>query len=65
MLHVADCPASDEHGGPPLFLEQGVVPTELRCHDVAVTMQCALCTQTRAKDDEPSRSQVRDEEHSV
>ena len=28
-------------------------------------MRCALCTQTRAKDDEPSRSQVRDEEQST
>ena len=52
MLQIADCPASDGQLGPPLFLEQGVVPTELRCHDyMAVTMRCALCTQTRAKDD--------------
>ena len=66
MLHIADCSASNEQRGPPLFFEQGVVLTELRCHDyMAITMRCALCTQTRAKDDEPSRSQVRDEEQSL
>ena len=38
MFFIADCFASDEQRGPPLFFAHGVVPTELRCHGyVAVT----------------------------
>ena len=34
MLYITDCLASDEQRGPPLFLEQGVVPTEIDAHCV-------------------------------